>query len=79
MSTAPIVIVRVRPIAHKLVGSSISCGVQAFTLPLRELERLGHGGDLSKANALFDDIRHKFPAVRSAFDQFLETMPNPDS
>jgi len=66
-------------VAHKLVGSSISCGVQAFTLPLHELERLGHGGDLSQANALFNDIRHKLPAVQSAFDQFLETIPNPDS
>jgi two-component system sensor histidine kinase/response regulator len=66
-------------VAHKLVGSSTSCGVQAFTLPLRELERLGHGGDLSQANALFNDIRHKLPAVQSAFDQFLETIPNPDS
>ena len=61
-------------IAHKLVGSSVSCGVEAFTQPLRELERLGHEGDLSGAHALFDDVRHKFPRVQSVLTQL---MPNP--
>jgi signal transduction histidine kinase/CheY-like chemotaxis protein/HPt (histidine-containing phosphotransfer) domain-containing protein len=63
-------------LAHKLVGSSISCGVQAFTQPLRELERLGNEGDLSRANALFDNVRHQFPRVQGAFDEFLQTVPN---
>jgi len=61
-------------IAHKLVGSSLSCGVDAFTQPLRELERLGREGDLSGADALFDEVRRKFPRVRSALTQL---MPNP--
>jgi HPt (histidine-containing phosphotransfer) domain-containing protein len=63
-------------LAHKLVGSSVSCGVQAFTQPLRELERLGKKDDLAGANPLFDDLRHKFPRVKSAFDQFLQTIPD---
>ena len=63
-------------LAHKLVGSSVSCGVQAFTQPLRELERLGNQDDLAGANPLFDDLRHKFPRVKSAFDQFLQTIPD---
>ncbi len=62
-------------LAHKLVGSSMSCGVEAFTQPLRELERLGQQGDLTKANALFDNVRHQFPRVQNAFDKFLETIP----
>jgi CheY-like chemotaxis protein/HPt (histidine-containing phosphotransfer) domain-containing protein len=66
-------------LAHKLVGSSISCGVQAFTQPLRELERLGNEGDLSRANALFEDVRHQLPRVQGAFDEFLETVPNSNS
>jgi PAS domain S-box-containing protein len=66
-------------LAHKLVGSSISCGVQALTQPLRELERVSREGDLSKANALFDDVRRNFPRVQSAFDQFLQTIPSSDS
>ena len=61
-------------IAHKLVGSSLSCGVDAFTQPLRELERLGQEGDLSGADALFDEVRRKFPRVQSALAQL---MPNP--
>jgi two-component system sensor histidine kinase/response regulator len=66
-------------LAHKLVGSSVSCGVQAFTQPLRELERLSLEGDLSQANALFNDVRQRFPRVKSAFDQFLQTIPAPKS
>ena len=62
-------------LAHKLVGSSISCGVEAFTLPLRELEQLGRRGDLSQANALFDDVRDKFPRVQRAFDDVLQGIP----
>ncbi len=62
-------------LAHKLVGSSMSCGVEAFTEPLRELERLGRQGDLTGANALLDNVRHEFPRVQNAFDQFLETIP----
>jgi two-component system sensor histidine kinase/response regulator len=66
-------------LAHKLVGSSISCGVQAFTQPLRQLERLGNEGDLSGAGAFFDDVRDKFPRVQNAFDEFLQTVPNSNS
>jgi two-component system, sensor histidine kinase and response regulator len=65
-------------IAHKLVGSSVSCGVAAFTQPLRELERLGHAGDLSGAHALFDDVRQKFPRVQSFFTQFVQTLQSSD-
>jgi CheY-like chemotaxis protein len=61
--------------AHKLVGSSISCGVQAFTGPLRKLERLGHAGDLTGAAALLDQIRQAFPRVRIFLNQFLQNLP----
>ena len=62
-------------LAHKLVGSSLSCGVEALTQPLRELERLGQAGDLSGAPALFADVRYKFPQVQNAFTQFKQTLP----
>ncbi len=62
-------------IAHKLVGSSLSCGVEAFTQPLRELERLGHEGVLAGADISFDEIRRKFPRVRSALTQLLPIPP----
>jgi HPt (histidine-containing phosphotransfer) domain-containing protein len=66
----------VERLAHKLVGSSVSCGVEAFTLSLRELERLAHMGDLSQARVLFADVRDKFPRVRSAFTELVQTLPS---
>jgi two-component system sensor histidine kinase/response regulator len=64
-------------LAHKLFGSSAACGVEAFTEPLRELERLGREGDLSGAQVLFDDIQHKFPHVQDAFAKFVGTLQIP--
>ncbi len=61
-------------LAHKLIGSSVSCGVEAFTQPLRELERLGNERDLSGADVLFEDLRSKFPRVKNAFAEFLATI-----
>jgi two-component system, sensor histidine kinase and response regulator len=61
--------------AHKLVGSSISCGVQAFTEPLRELERLGQANDLTGAAVLFDQVRRSFSRVRISLNQFLQDLP----
>ncbi|MDQ6656019.1 MAG: response regulator [Verrucomicrobiota bacterium] len=61
-------------LAHKLVGSSLTCGVEAFTKPLRELERLGKAGDLAGAPALIDDVRYKFPRVQNVFTRFVQTI-----
>jgi CheY-like chemotaxis protein len=64
----------VERIAHKLLGSSVSCGVEAFTHSLRDLETLGHGGNLTGAHTLFDDVRHKFPRVQNVLTQFKGTL-----
>ncbi len=61
-------------VAHKLVGSSISCGVKAFSLSLRQLERLGRSGDLSGAGALVSDVRQTYPRVRSILDKFVRDL-----
>jgi CheY-like chemotaxis protein/HPt (histidine-containing phosphotransfer) domain-containing protein len=66
-------------LAHKLVGSSVSCGVDALTRPLRELERLGQEGDLSGANDLFKDVSETFPRVQNVFDQYVQTLQTSDS
>ena len=63
-------------VAHKLLGASVSCGVLALARPLRGLERLGHDGDLSGANALFADVRDNFPRVQRFLGEFLETLPD---
>jgi len=61
-------------IAHEFVGCSLFCGVEAFTQPLRALERLGQQGNLSGADALLADVRHKFPRVQNAFTQLVQTL-----
>jgi signal transduction histidine kinase/DNA-binding response OmpR family regulator/HPt (histidine-containing phosphotransfer) domain-containing protein len=66
-------------IAHKFVGSSASCGADALTQPLREMERLGREGDLLGARFLFDDVRHKFSRVQSVFTRFAQTLPGGNS
>ncbi len=67
----------VASIAHKLVGASVSCGVEAFTVSLHELEQLGQAGDLSGARILLDDVQAKFPQVQSLFAQFIQTLKPP--
>jgi len=66
-------------IAHALVGCSVCWGMEAFTRPLRELERLAHAGPLPGAHALLSDIRQKFPRVQSAFTQPVQTLPTSNS
>jgi len=66
-------------IAHEFVGCSLFCGVEAFTQPLRALERLGQQGNLSGADALLADVRHKFPRVQSAFAQLVEALQRSNS
>jgi hypothetical protein len=38
------------------------------------LERLGQQGNLSGADALLADVRHKFPHVQTAFTQLVQTL-----
>jgi CheY-like chemotaxis protein/HPt (histidine-containing phosphotransfer) domain-containing protein len=66
-------------IAHEFVGCSLFCGVEAFTGSLRALERLGQQGNLSGADALLADVRHKFPHVQSAFTQLVQTLQTSNS
>jgi len=61
-------------LAHKMVGSSLSCGVEALAESLRELEKLGRSENLGEAPALFEHVRQKFPQVRKIFAQFAGTL-----
>jgi PAS domain S-box-containing protein len=65
---------RVSEAAHKLVGSSISCGVQALTASLRKLEERGDAGDLTGAGALLDDARQIFLRVEKLLNKFLQEL-----
>jgi CheY-like chemotaxis protein len=66
-------------IAHEFVGCSLFCGVEAFTQSLRALERLGQQGNLSGADALLADVRHKFPRVQNAFTQLVQALQTSNS
>jgi CheY-like chemotaxis protein len=66
-------------IAHEFVGCSLFCGVEGLTQPLRALERLGQQGNLSGADALLADVRHKFPRVQSAFSQLVQRLQTSNS
>ncbi|MEO6921934.1 MAG: response regulator, partial [Collimonas sp.] len=63
----------VASLAHKIVGSSMSIGVEVLTLPLRALEKAGQSGDLSGAMSLLDDLREKFPRLQNALLQFTQS------
>ena len=64
----------VNVVAHKLTGSSASCGMAAMVTALRELEQMGRTGDLTAAAAVhqrvlsaFDETRH-FLALHFAIE-----------
>ena len=52
-------------IAHEFVGLSTCGGMEAFTRPLRELERLADECELSGAHALLADVVRNFRASRA--------------
>lgn len=64
---------QVASLAHTIVGSSMSLGIEVLTLPLRALEKAGQSGNLSGAMILLDDIREKFPRLQDALLQFTQS------
>jgi hypothetical protein len=66
-------------VAHEFVGRSTCCGMEAFTRPLRELERAAHEGELSGTHAVLADVRQKFTRVQGAFTQLVQTLPTSNS
>ncbi|MDQ3199078.1 MAG: response regulator [Verrucomicrobiota bacterium] len=64
----------VASLAHKIVGSSVSCGVEVLIQPLRALERAGQAGDLSEAMVLFEELKEKFPRLQKELLQFTNAL-----
>jgi two-component system, sensor histidine kinase and response regulator len=54
----------VRELAHKLCGSSDSCGMQAIVPPLRRLEQLGRAGQFDQAHELHQDAVRQLNRIR---------------
>jgi HPt (histidine-containing phosphotransfer) domain-containing protein len=66
----------VQALAHKLAGSSATCGMRSVVLGLRELERKAESGALADASAMLDNIKHHLEEARRFFaDYFAEIAP----
>ncbi len=63
----------VRRIAHSCVGASATCGMTAVIGPLRELERLGHEGQLAGAPGCYARFRAELDRIK----QFFADRPHP--
>jgi CheY-like chemotaxis protein len=63
----------VRELAHKLCGSSGSCGMQSIVSPLRRLEQLGREGQLEGAHELHQEAVRQLNHIR----RFLAATPPP--
>ena len=62
---------RIRDLAHKLCGSSDSCGMQAIVPPLRRLERLGQAAQFDRAHEIHQDAVRQLNRIR----RFLASQP----
>jgi len=58
-------------LAHKLAGASLSCGMSAMVVPLRELETRGRKGDLTGADGLMARAAANLEVVRAAVQEYL--------
>jgi PAS domain S-box-containing protein len=63
----------VEQIAHKLCGSSSSCGMTAIVAPLRELERQGREGDLTEAGPAFARAKEQYERIRRFLTDHLQS------
>jgi hypothetical protein len=58
-------------LSHKLAGASLSCGMSAMVVPLRELEARGRKGDLTGADGLMSLAAANLEIVRAAVQEYL--------
>jgi two-component system sensor histidine kinase/response regulator len=65
---------KVNALAHKLCGSSGSCGMVALAPLLRELEQMGHAGDLSAAAACHGRVTAELVRIRHFLSIHLPSM-----
>jgi len=67
----------VRDLAHRLVGSSSVCGVDAMVAPLRALEARGREGQLADAEPLVDEIARELGRCRALLEEYLNEKQGP--
>ncbi len=63
----------VRHLAHKLAGSSSTCGMTAVVAPLMRLEQMGKSGELGEAAGLHAETSRQLERLRRYLDGYLKT------
>ena len=63
----------VRHLAHKMAGSSATCGMTAVVAPLRELEQMGERGELKGASELHAVAVRQLDRIRDFVSHYLKT------
>ena len=61
----------VKRLAHRLIGSSVVCGVTAMVEPLRALEQRGRDGQLSDADQLLAQTVQRLDVCRRLLAEYL--------
>jgi two-component system sensor histidine kinase/response regulator len=64
-----------RELAHKLCGSSASCGMQAIVPPLRRLEQLGQAGQFDRVDEFYQDAVRQLYRIRRFLIGHLADSP----
>ena len=67
----------IRELAHKLCGSSGSCGMQAIVPPLRKLEQLGQAAQFERAHEFHQDAVRQLNRIRRFLASQLPATPPP--
>ncbi|MDT5122165.1 MAG: two-component system, sensor histidine kinase and response regulator [Acidobacteriota bacterium] len=62
-------------IAHKCLGSSLTCGMTAIVPALTELQRMGQAGDLVGAADQFNAAQTAFQKLKPFLELYLERLP----
>ncbi|MCU1267861.1 MAG: domain S-box [Acidobacteria bacterium] len=62
-------------IAHKCLGSSLTCGMTAIVPSLRQLQRMGKAGDLYGAADEFNAAQGAFMVLKPFLELYLEQLP----
>src|SRR3989440_6623681 len=65
----------IRRWAHKLGGTSATCGMKALLPPLQELEKLSQAGDVSLSATLFGEVMVRLSQTQQFLKEHLETVP----
>ena len=60
----------VRRISHSCAGANATCGMDGLVAPMRELERMGDGGDITNAQLQLDKVRSEFVRIGAYLEQF---------